>query len=91
MASSGCPKPIGLRQGIFDSYELPTHGVGGLMSNVTRIESQPRACSSESMQAIYKFADRAARTEAKVLITGESGVGKDVLARRIHARSARAS
>ena len=48
-------------------------------------------CDSEAMQAIYRFADRAARTEAKVLITGESGVGKDVLARRIHAGSARAS
>jgi transcriptional regulator with PAS, ATPase and Fis domain len=41
------------------------------------------------MRELVKVAERAAATDAKVLITGESGVGKDVLARLIHANSAR--
>src|SRR5687767_6468137 len=35
--------------------------------------------------------DKAALSDGKVLITGESGVGKDLMAQRIHVRSARAS
>jgi DNA-binding NtrC family response regulator len=41
------------------------------------------------MQDVLEQAERAARTDAKVLITGESGVGKDVVAHYIHASSAR--
>src|SRR5439155_17865964 len=33
--------------------------------------------------------DSAARSDAKVLLTGETGVGKEVVARSIHTRSAR--
>jgi DNA-binding NtrC family response regulator len=45
---------------------------------------------SEAMRAVQAMAVRAAEADAKVLVTGESGVGKDLLARTIHARSARA-
>ncbi|HXH24361.1 MAG TPA: sigma 54-interacting transcriptional regulator, partial [Vicinamibacterales bacterium] len=45
---------------------------------------------SPQMLALLGVADRAAASESKVLITGESGVGKDLFARRIHARSRRA-
>ena len=41
------------------------------------------------MKELLRFAERAANSDAKVLITGESGVGKDVIARHIHANSTR--
>jgi DNA-binding NtrC family response regulator len=43
------------------------------------------------MQRLRSVAARVARGNAKVLITGESGVGKDLLGRFIHARSPRAA
>ncbi len=41
------------------------------------------------MLDVIEHAERTARSDAKVLITGESGVGKDIVARHIHACSAR--
>ena len=46
--------------------------------------------SSTAIERLRTAAARVAAGQAKVLITGESGVGKDVLARFIHARSPRA-
>ena len=45
--------------------------------------------STRAMAAIQKTVDKIAPTDATVLITGENGTGKDVLAREIHARSLR--
>ena len=45
--------------------------------------------SSRPMAAIRKTVEKIAPTDATVLITGENGTGKDVLAREIHARSLR--
>ena len=47
--------------------------------------------TSGPMAAIRKTVDKIAPTDATVLITGENGTGKDVLAREIHARSLRRS
>ena len=46
--------------------------------------------SSKPMAAIRKTLEKIAPTDATVLITGENGTGKDVLAREIHAHSLRA-
>ena len=43
------------------------------------------------MERVLDSAARAARYSSKVLITGESGVGKDLVARFIHSRSPRAA
>ena len=45
--------------------------------------------SSRAMAVIQKTVDKIAPTDATVLITGENGTGKDVLAREIHTRSLR--
>ena len=45
--------------------------------------------SSKPMSSIQKTVAKIAPTDATVLITGENGTGKDVLAREIHARSLR--
>jgi transcriptional regulator with PAS, ATPase and Fis domain len=53
--------------------------------------SIPIVGDSEQMRAVRDVAGRVALGDAKVLITGESGVGKDVIAHYIHSRSLRAA
>ena len=46
-------------------------------------------CSSAAMRAVVDLALRLAKVSTTLLIQGESGVGKDVIARLIHAESSR--
>jgi DNA-binding NtrC family response regulator len=57
-----------------------------------RAPSEPTLLgTSPAMEWLRSAATRVAAGNAKVLITGESGVGKDLLARFIHVRSERAA
>jgi two-component system response regulator HydG len=52
-------------------------------------ELQPLVAKSQAMRRVLEFADRAAPSEATVLITGETGTGKERLARHVHEHSRR--
>lgn len=54
-------------------------------------EPLPMICENSAMAAVVKQAEAAAQTDSTILLTGESGTGKDVLARFIHSRSPRAA
>jgi two-component system, NtrC family, response regulator AlgB len=70
-----------------------------LQSHVEELEEQVRAAvpeadlrtEEESMRRVLEVAFKAAASDATVLLRGESGTGKSVLARAIHARSRRAA
>jgi NtrC-family two-component system response regulator AlgB len=70
-----------------------------LESHVEELEEQIRSAVPEadlqtrepSMQQALALAFRTAETEATILLRGESGTGKGVLARAIHARSPRSA
>ena len=53
--------------------------------------SQLEMCTSPAMRAVRDMVAKVATTSAAVLLTGESGVGKEVVARAIHRGSPRAA
>jgi transcriptional regulator with GAF, ATPase, and Fis domain len=61
----------------------------GAASSRPRTHVQLTGRSAE-VTALEQEIDRVARSDAKVLITGESGVGKEIVARAIHSRGPRA-
>ncbi len=46
---------------------------------------------SPALKAVVEMADRVAKTDARVLITGSNGTGKELVARRIHDQSNRSA
>jgi DNA-binding NtrC family response regulator len=62
-----------------------------LRSSLPPADSHNLVAKSPTMRRVVEAAVRVARTGFPVLITGESGVGKGIVARLIHDQSARAS
>ena len=93
----------GMKRGAFDFLVKPWEN-GRLMAVLTAARDracrrqQPAAAeappalfwgTSRPMEAIRRTVQKIAPTDATVLITGENGTGKELLAREIHARSLR--
>jgi two-component system response regulator AtoC len=67
---------------------------GGSQSPEPRLAAEPDGTApvlSGAMQRVRDLVGRIADTDVPVLLVGESGVGKDVIARQIHAQSRRAA
>ena len=91
----------GMKRGAFDFIEKPWDN-GNLIETLKNAAAKSRGQKSEpqSDDAVYwsqspkikeirSVIDKIAPTDISVLITGENGVGKDILAREIYSRSNR--
>lgn len=64
--------------------------VDGIGAETEPAETTPRVVSaSRAMDEVAELVDLAASSPSTVLLTGETGVGKEVIARQLHARSCR--
>ncbi|MDP1632253.1 MAG: sigma-54 dependent transcriptional regulator [Caulobacter sp.] len=54
-------------------------------------DNRPLVARDPIMETVIKLADQIAPSDASILITGESGVGKEVMARYVHTKSRRAN
>jgi Nif-specific regulatory protein len=75
------------RSGVFRRYQEETAGAGEemLVDTATGLFLG----RSRAIRQVYQVIDRIAPTDCTVLLTGETGTGKGVLARLIHQRSGR--
>ena len=56
---------------------------------ITNDENVPFVCHSSTLRAVSDMARRVASSKATILVTGETGAGKEVIARLIHEASGR--
>jgi two-component system, NtrC family, response regulator AtoC len=96
-ASAGKPRPLSIGQGLLVGAVLlvvrarkadtPSPASPGAASTGAR-RAEP-ILSEPNMKALYATAERVAGSDLSVLILGETGVGKEILAEAIHQRSKR--
>jgi DNA-binding NtrC family response regulator len=88
------PKRAGdaIRAGAKEFIPLPPDAdlIAAVLAAVSD-DNRPLVARDPSMQAVLTLADQVAASDASILITGESGVGKEVMARYVHQKSRRAN
>jgi transcriptional regulator with GAF, ATPase, and Fis domain len=86
--------PLSLGEGVqIGSHTLFVQRAGSAddLPVVSTDDARPEQPISDQMRALYRTVERVARGTINVLILGETGVGKDVLAQHLHQYSARAA
>lgn len=78
-----------LRRSLRESRRL--QGANQALSQQSGAGDQPLLGESEPMRAVKSLIERSAPTDANVLILGENGTGKELVARELHAQSLRAN
>ncbi|MDP3855351.1 sigma-54 dependent transcriptional regulator [Phenylobacterium sp.] len=81
-----------IRAGAKEFIPLPPDAemIAAVLAAVTD-DNKPMIVRDAAMTAIIAMADQIAPSEASILITGESGSGKEVIARYVHQKSRRAN
>ncbi len=87
------PKRAGdaIRAGAKEFIPLPPDAdlIAAVLAAVSD-DNRPLVARDPAMQTVLALADQVAASDASILITGESGVGKEVMARYVHQKSRRA-
>lgn len=80
-----------IRAGAREFIPLPPDAelIGAILAAISDDQRELIAADS-AMREVLRLADAVASSDASILIGGESGVGKEVMARYVHARSKRA-
>jgi two-component system, response regulator FlrC len=81
-----------IRAGAKEFIPLPPDAemIAAVLSAVSD-DDKPMVVRDPGMQSVIGLADQVAPSDASILITGESGSGKEVIARYVHQKSRRAS
>ena len=81
-----------IRAGAKEFIPLPPEAelIAAVLSAVSD-DNRPMVVRDPAMQQVVQLADQVAPSDASLLITGESGSGKEVIARYVHQKSRRAS
>jgi len=75
-----------MKEGAFDYIQKPfdTETLYGIVQRALGLDSGKIVCSSRAMKEVLLKAKAVAKTDATVMVMGESGVGKELISRYVH-------